>query len=136
MKTVLKAAKRQVGLKPIRVENITESPIIDDINQPYYSEMRKEAAAEFITKELKLQPPTIMSTKMSQSSPIMWIEVQDSDTADMLMRQSAKIRNPNGQAIMYHPPRTLPYNKINRKQMQGQKSNTPTIKIPSETRTR
>ena len=101
MKTILKAAKRRVGLKPIRVENKTDSPITDDLNQQHYSDIRKEAAAEFITKELKLQPPTIISTKMSQSSPIIWIEVQDSDTADMLMRQSAKIRNPNGQAIMY-----------------------------------
>ena len=87
---------------------MTETPITDDINQPKYSDIRKEAAAEFLAKELKLHPPTIISTKMSQSSPIMWIELQDSDTADMLMRQSAKIRNRDGIAIMYPPQELFP----------------------------
>ena len=45
---------------------------------------------------------------MSPSSPILWIELEDSDTADMIIRQSAKIRNPDGIAIMYPPQELFP----------------------------
>ena len=45
---------------------------------------------------------------MSQSSPILWIEVDDCDTADMIVRQSAKIHNPNAKAIMYPPQELFP----------------------------
>ena len=45
---------------------------------------------------------------MSQSSPILWIEVDDCDTADMIIRQSAKIRNPDAKAIMYPPQELFP----------------------------
>lgn len=83
-------------------------PITDDINQPKYRAIRKESAAEFLANELKLHPPTIISTKMSQTSAILWIELEDRDTADMIMRQSAKIRNPNGIAIMYPPQELFP----------------------------
>ena len=50
---------------------------------------------------------------MSQSSPILWIEFDDYTTADMIIKQSAKIPNPDGKAIMYPPPRTIPIHKAN-----------------------
>ena len=97
-------------------EHLSAKPIIDDINDPKYSDIRKEAAKEFLYKELKLNSDKkIISTKMSQSSPILWIEVDDHTTADMIIKQSAKVHNPYGRAIMYPPPRTLPFNKIHRK---------------------
>ena len=37
---------------------------------------------------------------MSQSSPILWIEVDDCNIADMIIRWSAKIRNPDAKAII------------------------------------
>ena len=45
---------------------------------------------------------------MSQGSPIVWIELEDTDTAEMLMRQSARIRNPDGKAIMFPPQELYP----------------------------
>ena len=50
---------------------------------------------------------------MSQSSPILWIEVEDSTTADMIIKQSAKVRNPDGKAIMYPPQELFPSIKSN-----------------------
>ena len=85
-------------------EHISATPITDDINDPKYSDIRKAAAIEFLDKELKINTHlNILSTKKSQTSPILWIELEDSDTADMLIRQSAKNRNPDGKAIMYPP---------------------------------
>ena len=43
---------------------------------------------------------------MSQSFPILWIKVDDHTTADMIIKQSAKVCNPDGRAIMY-PPKKL-----------------------------
>ena len=90
-------------------EHISATPITDDINDPKYSDIRNEAAREFLDKELKVNTYlNIISTKMSQSSPILCIEIEDSDTADMLIKQSAKIRNPDGKAIMYPPQELFP----------------------------
>ena len=50
---------------------------------------------------------------MSQSSPILWMEVDDYTTADMIIKQSAKVRNPDGKAIMYPPSGTIPIHKVN-----------------------
>ena len=106
---ILKTAKRRVGLKPMHPEHISATPITDDINDPKYSDIIKAAAREFLDKELKINTHlNILSTKKSQTSPILWIELEDSETADMLIRQSAKIRNPDGKAIMYHPKNSSP----------------------------
>ena len=48
LKTILKAAKRRVGLKPFYQEHMSATPIVDDIDQPKYSAIRKESAAEFL----------------------------------------------------------------------------------------
>ena len=67
LKKILKTAKRRVGLKPMYPEHISASPITDDINDPKYSDIRKEAAREFLDKELKINTYlNILSTKMSQ----------------------------------------------------------------------
>ena len=56
-------------------------------------------------QELKISDPIVIkSSKMSQGSPILWIELEDIETAEMLQHQANRMRNPNGQAIMY-PPR-------------------------------
>ena len=87
-------------------EHISAKPILDDINEPKYSDIRKAAAREFLDKEFKISTHlNILSTKKFQTSPILWIELEDIKTADMLIRQSAKIRNPDGEAIMYPPPK-------------------------------
>ena len=95
-------------------EHLSASPILDDINDPKYSNIRKEAAKEFLDKELKINTDIkIVSTKISQASPILWIEREDYTIADMILKQSAKVCNPDGRAIMYPPPpRNLPFNKI------------------------
>ena len=84
------------------LEHISSNIITDDINLPKYSELRKVAAAEFLDKELKITGIKIISPKMSPTSPILWIEVSNSDIADMLLRQSAKI-NSDAKAIIYPP---------------------------------
>ena len=71
------------------LQHISSNIIIDDINQPKYSNIRKIATTEFIDKELKLTNINIISSKMSLSSPILWIEVDNSDIADIIIRQSA-----------------------------------------------
>ena len=45
---------------------------------------------------------------MSQGSPILWIELEDIETAEMLQHQANRMRNPNGQAIMYPPQELYP----------------------------
>ena len=91
------------------LEHMSANPITDDINEPKYSDTRKAAAREFLEKKLKLNTYlNIISTRMSQTSSILWIEVEDSDTADMIIRQSAKIHNPDGKAIMYPPQELFP----------------------------
>ena len=73
---------------------------------PKYSEKRKQAAQEFIENELKIKDKIdIKSSKMSQGSPILWIELDDIETAEMLQHQANRMRNFNGQAIMFPPPR-------------------------------
>ena len=54
LRLILKSAKRRVGLKPMLPEHLSAKPIIDDINDPKYSDIRKEAAKEFLDNELKL----------------------------------------------------------------------------------
>ena len=62
--------------------------------------MRKEAAKEFLDKELKITTDiNIISTKISQTSPLLWIELEDYTIADIILKQSAKVRNPDGRAI-------------------------------------
>ena len=50
LRLILKSAKRRVGLKPMLPEHLSAKPIIDDISDPKYSDIRKEAAKEFLDK--------------------------------------------------------------------------------------
>ena len=52
LRLILKSAKRRIGLKPMLPEHLSAKPILDDINDPKYSDIRKEAAKEFQDKEL------------------------------------------------------------------------------------
>ena len=84
LKKILNTARKRVGLKPMHLEHISATPITDNINDPKYAEIRKNAATEFLDKELKISTSiNIVSTKMSQGSPIMWIELDDIDKAEM-----------------------------------------------------
>ena len=65
---------------------------------------------------------------MSQSFPILWIEVEDYDMADMIIKQSAKIRNPNGKAIMYPPQELFPSIKSIENNCKTQKSMHPNLR--------
>ena len=85
------------------------------------------ATAEFLDKELKLTNINIISSKMSLSSPILWIEVNDSYTADMLSRQSAKIRS-KAKAIMYPPQELYPTIKSIENNCKAQRSKNPNLR--------
>ena len=65
---------------------------------------------------------------MSQTSPIMWIELEDSQTADMIMRQAAKVQNPNGKAIMYPPQELFPTIKSIENNCKAKKASNPTLR--------
>ena len=107
LEKILESARKRVGLKPIEYTDIAEGISRVNINDPKYSEQRKQLAQDFIERELKLKDKIeIKSSKMSQGSPILWIELEDIETAEMLQHQASRMRNPNGQAIIY-PPQDL-----------------------------
>ena len=105
LEKILESARKRVGLKPIEYTDIAEGISRVNINDPKYSEQRKQVAQDLIERELKIKDKIeIKSSKMSQGSPIPWIELEDIEIAEMLQHQASRMRNPNGQAIMY-PPR-------------------------------
>ena len=63
------------------------------------------AALDFLEKELKVKNATIISSKLSSISSILWIEVQNSKTADWIQKQSSYYKR-EARAIMY-PPQEL-----------------------------
>ena len=56
----------------------------EEINHPQNFYLRITLAQEFLEHELKITDATIISSKMSTSSHILWIEVENSDTAEKL----------------------------------------------------
>ena len=104
MKKILESAKRRIGLKPVLPGHITSNESYGDLNGREFSETRRDAAKEFILKGLSIkQDITILSTKLSRSSPIKWVELEDPDIADAILIETAKVRNPEGRAVMYPP---------------------------------
>merc|ERR1712243_35529 len=90
-----------MGVTP---DHISLNISTEEINDPQYSEIRKRAAEEFLEKELKITTTEIKFSKLSNTSPILWIEVQDSDTVDSIIRQSTYFKR-DAKAIMYPPPK-------------------------------
>ena len=63
-----------------------------DLNGIEYSDARKEAAKDFILKELSMkQQINILSTKLSKSSPILWVELEEPEIVDSILIQSPKV---------------------------------------------
>ena len=101
----MKAGRKRVGLKPIYNEHITSDEVIDNIHSYKYSKERKEAAIDFLTNVLKIEIDcNILATKLSRTSPILWIELDSDITVDNIIYQSIKMRNPSAFAFMYPPP--------------------------------
>ena len=63
------------------------------------------AALDSLEKELKITEATVISSKLSSTSSILWIEVQNSETADWIQKQSSYYKR-EAWAIMY-PPQEL-----------------------------
>ena len=57
---------------------------------------------DFLEKELKITTAEVKSSKLSSTSSILWIEVQDSKTVEIILRQSAYFKR-EAKAIMYAP---------------------------------
>ena len=108
-KYILDIATKRVGLKPVTPEHISQQAkkqLNDtEINNPENHNFRKMAALDFLDKELKVKDATIISSKLSNTSPILWIEVQSEETANFIQKQSEYYKR-EAQAIMY-PPQEL-----------------------------
>ena len=103
LKSVLGYARKRVGFKPVYLEHITEEKVTD-INDSRYSELRRNAAKEFMTNELKFnQEVIIVSTKLSKNSPILWVELNSAEDVDSILMHSSKVWNLQAKAIMYPP---------------------------------
>merc|ERR1712240_342651 len=61
------------------------------------------AALDFLENELKVTTATIISSKLSNTSPILWIEVQSEEMAEHIQKQSSLFKR-EARAIMYPPP--------------------------------
>ena len=61
------------------------------------------AALDFLENELKITTATIISSKLSNTSPILWIEVQSEEMAENIQKQSSILKR-EARAIMYPPP--------------------------------
>merc|ERR1712240_307548 len=82
------------------------------------------AAHDFLENELKITIATIISSKLSTTSPILWIEVQSEEIALNIQKQSAILKREE-RAIMYPPPeffRTI--QSIENKCKEAKKKNT------------
>ena len=85
---ILDIARKRVGLKPVTPEHISQQAkkqLNDtEINNPENHNFRKMAALDFLEKELKVKDATIISSKLSSTSSILWIEVQNIETAEWI----------------------------------------------------
>ena len=70
MKKTLESARRPVGLKPVLSGHITSQENYGDLNGSEFSEARRDAANDFILKELNMKHDIkILSSKLSRRSP-------------------------------------------------------------------
>ena len=74
----------------------------EEINLLQHFHLRKTLAQEFLEHELKITDAKIISSKMSTNSDILWIEVENSDTAERIIKQSARTHT-KARGIMYPP---------------------------------
>merc|ERR1712240_754436 len=106
-KYIMDIARKRVGLKPVTSNHISQQAgrhIKDiEINNPENNYYRKMAAHDFLENELKVTTATIISSKLSTTSPILWIEVQSEEIALNIQKQSAILKREE-RAIMYPPP--------------------------------
>merc|ERR1712240_114004 len=106
-KYIMDIARKRVGLKPVTSNHISQQSgryIKDnEINNPENNYYRKMAAHDFLENELKVTTATIISSKLSTISPILWIEVQSEEIALNIQKQSAILKRQD-RAIMYPPP--------------------------------
>merc|ERR1712240_210420 len=106
-KYIMDIARKRVGLKPVTSNHISQQAkrhIKDnEINNPENNYYRKMAAHDFLENELKVTTATIISSKLSTTSPILWIEVQGEEIALSIQKQSAILKREE-RAIMYPPP--------------------------------
>ena len=109
IKYILEIARKRVGLKPVTPDHISQQAkkhINDtEINNPENHNYRKMAALDFLEKELKITNATIISSKLSSTSSILWIEVQNIETAEWIQKQSSYYKRESW-ATMY-PPQEL-----------------------------
>merc|ERR1712240_637439 len=63
--------------------------------------MTKEEQEKQLSK-LKVKSATILSSKLSNTSPILWIEVQNEEMAEHIQKQSSLFKR-EARAIMYPP---------------------------------
>merc|ERR1712240_494959 len=109
-KYIMDIARKRVGLKPVTSNHISQQAkrhIKDnEINNPENNYYRKMAAHDFLEKELKVTTAIIISSKLSTTSPILWIEVQSEEITLTIQKQSAILKREE-RAIMYPPPEFL-----------------------------
>merc|ERR1712243_56267 len=98
--------RKRVGLKPVGPDHISQhakKQLKDtEINNPENHNYRKMAALDFLENELKVKDATIISSKLSNTSPILWIEVQNEEIAEHIQKQSSHFER-EARAIMYPP---------------------------------
>ena len=99
-------ARRTIGFWQVRLDHITfftnKSTRKEDIR--HFPEARKEAAHEFLDKELKwTNPETINSTKWSADKEILWVEFAHEQVVQDLFRRQAKLHRNKVKLIKYVP---------------------------------
>merc|ERR1712240_390166 len=102
LRQILHIARKRVSLKPVRADHISQNIPESEINNPDNHKICKTAAIDFLEKELKVTTAEVKSSKLSSTSSILWIEVQDSKTVAIILRQSAYFRR-EAKAIIYPP---------------------------------
>merc|ERR1712240_106487 len=106
-KYIMDIARKRIGLKPITANHISAQAgkqiQITDINNKHNAYYRKMAAHEFLEKELKVINAVITSSKLSTTSDILWIQLDNERSAIDIQKQSATLRR-EARAIMYPSP--------------------------------
>merc|ERR1712240_340449 len=106
-KYIMDIARKRVGLKPITANHISAKAgkqiQITDINNQHNAYYRKMAAHEFLEQELKVNNAVITSSKLSTTSDILWVQLDNEKSAIDIQKQSATLRR-EARAIMYPPP--------------------------------
>ena len=100
------AARRTIGFWQVRLDHITffagKGTKQEDIR--HLPEVRKEAAEEFLHKELKwTKPEPISSTKWSAEKEILWVEFTHEQVVQDLFRRQAHLHRNKVKLIKYVP---------------------------------